>query len=221
MEKNHFDIVQLLCCKKETNLDILDKFNRSVLNIASINKNDELTKYLENEIKEREKSFKNSEKLSFTKPNRSLSYLAESLNLNEDEEKRLNEFYKKKSFTKALPSKASRVSLPSPSINNQQLNIEPSQTAQTAFSTDNLSKKSKYNVKDFDLIFDDSDDELNNLKSNKNEDDDDILNDSSKKTRLSFSPISNVDDTLFWLKNQSQAQSNNSFFENKELSLTG
>ena len=31
----------------------------------------------------------------------------------------------------------------------------------------------------------------------------------------------NIDDTLFWLKNQSQAQSNNKFFENKEISLTG
>jgi hypothetical protein len=210
-----------LCNNKEINLDILDKFNRSCLNIANNNKNDGLAKYLENEIQERDKSFKNSDKLGYIKPNRSLSLLAESLNLNEDEEKRLNEFYKKKSFSKALPNKSNRILIPSLPVNNQQLTTQP---CTSNLSTDNLSKKFKNNaeiVNNFDLVFDDSDDELNDLKNNKNDDDSDLLNDSSKKTRLSFSPISNIDDTLFWLKNQSQAQSNNKFFENKEISLTG
>jgi hypothetical protein len=182
---------------------------------------------LENEVQERDRSVNSSEKQTFIKPNRSLSFLAESLNLNEDEEKRLNEFYKKKSFSKALSSKSNRVILPNPCVSINQSNDQRC-TSEPSFSTDNLSNlsnKSKKNntefIKNSDLIFDDSDDELNNLKNINSDDDNCLFNDSSKKTRLSYSPISNIDDTLFWLKNQSQAQSNKNFFDNKELSLTG
>ncbi len=51
-------------------------------------------------------------------------------------------------------------------------------------------------------------------------DDSDSQNDSSKKTRLSYSPVSNIDDTLFWLKNQSESL-NRKLLENCEISLTG
>jgi len=79
-------------------------------------------------------------------------------------------------------------------------------------------KEKKTLITNWDFLSDDEEDNDLQFMSKKNEHSDDELS-SCKKTRLSFSPIQNVDDTLYWIKSQSNASSD--LFENRELTLTG
>ncbi len=81
------------------------------------------------------------------------------------------------------------------------------------------SKEKKLKITNWDFLSDDEEDEDLEFVSKKNDHSDDELN-SCKKTRLSFSPIHSVDDTLYWIKSH-QSNTSSDLFENRELRLTG
>ena len=128
----------------------------------------------------------------------------------------LEEFYKKRTFAKSLSSKQS-------SSNLKAALIKESAPQSTISSVDSIPINSKWTKpkwasKNWDILLAD-DENSDEDKVNSDEDSSDDERESSKKKRLSMSPLNKIEDTLFWLKDQSKKSS--SYFENKELSLTG
>ena len=147
----------------------------------------------------------------------------------------LNDFYKKKTFAKALttklPSSPFIMSVSNEAIHSSSFNAS-NNVSQARFIKSNNEAKSSLSSKNWKLILDEEDSSSSNddeFKLDKDVDDDgggqfseDEINTSSKKKRLSMSPLNKIEDTLHWLKHhQSKSSSDGDSFEKKEFSLTG
>ncbi len=224
IEMNHIEIVRLLLDQTKVNLILLDKFQRDCLNLALKNKNDLIADMLKQKLDE----YKNlSEASSKEFENLEQKFESSSLKTSLNEEQSinsLNDFYKKKSFTKTLTSK--------------------SQSSFTNFSNDTLATSASprpitsnkqprsSQTKNWEFILQEED-----STSSSNEDSfvndekeeaagcfpDGEIKSSTKKKRLSMSPLNKIEDTLYWLKqnNQSKKSSDGDNLEKKEFSLTG
>ena len=212
--------------QKDINLYLIDKFKRSCLDIAVRNENTEIIGCLNEKLKEFESLDLTDVDLDLdlnffpneTNPGLTSSNKPTTSTELEEHISSLEEFYKKRTFAKSLSSKQSSSNLKAALIKES----APQSTISNVDSIPINSKwqKPKWASKNWDILLAD-DENSDEDKANKNSDDDssDDERESSKKKRLSMSPLNKIEDTLFWLKDQSKKSS--SYFENKELSLTG
>lgn len=173
----------------------MDKFRRTCIDIAIKNKNQLIIDFLSKQI--------NNEKL--------ILYSEESLELKNSENNFdfLNDI--QFNFENLYPTE-NEVSPANRDLNTTITSIVEENKQKVKL------KEKKIPITNWDLFSDDEEDNDLQFVSKKNDHSDDELN-SCKKTRLSFSPVQNVDDTLYWIKSQSNTSSD--LFENRELTLTG
>jgi len=239
-ENNHAEIVKLLLNQPRINLHLLDKFQRDCLSIALKNKNDIITKLLEQKRDEQlnlnEATSNEFVCLGERLESSSLKASFNENNLNEKQNmKSLNDFYKKKSFAKTLTSKSTSTFKNFSSETLISNTVPPSSSSSSSSSArliNSNNESKKVPIKNWKLILDEEDsssssNEFLDFNDDKEEAagclSEDEMKSSNKKKRLSMSPLNKIEDTLYWLKknHQSKKSSDDDYLEKKEFSLTG
>ena len=230
---------------QQTGIDVtlVDKFQRTCLKIATTNQNELLASMINQKIEnsglsEAVCSLGDDFSDDFFQLEKILETSSIKPNTEDEPITCLSDFYKKKTFAKSLTSKSNLSKFPGFSEHITGVDIprvaedKPTTSKQTIspYNTFDANKSSarlinpsgesnKLPSKNWKFIIDDedlSDDDC--LLANDDDLSDDELK-STKKKRLSMSPLNKIEDTLFWIKHQSDKSNTN--FENKEFSLTG
>jgi ankyrin repeat protein len=245
VERNHSEIVELLCKCDKIDLTCIDKFNRTCMDIAIKNNNSNLVSYL-NDAKniiniriQLEKSVLNNQlgisqnQICFneTQHKESACSFSAAANVSMLEILKANEAFQTTNFAEADSTvdaiDASRNLI---NLNDNTLTIGFDQAKVTADANKkkfepnlNINKPIEINRKSTNsnkayYLIEESDTDTSGDECNR----DSLLESiSSKRKRISHSPVS-IEETLNWLKSQSQAMRDNSDgLENRELFLTG
>lgn len=211
VERNHEEVVELLTQQNHIDLTIVDKFNRTCLDIAKKNNNANIISLIENKLNDRTAVECELNKMETIFKNSSLAKLTETV-------PGLEEFYKKKCYVKSSSRPMMRLPIPvpvpepSPSVPVQKHTPHIQNGHETNSVAISKSTRKKIDL-DLDLDFD--------TESTNDDDEDDQEDieerDSAKKKRLSMSPMNRIDETLKWIL----PKSSKSDFSNINLSLTG